>query len=441
MARTITPSSPSALMDAPFIEFGVRMSAIEKLYYAGSESSYMQSHGLPFMNFALLLMHFLKGASLISGNEEQLRHLMRLINTNRYADALEHFQTTEGWEIKFPWTKAHTDFDAEPWRRLCGVYGSDCVEDIKNVLGGVAANIIYGGWLGTSDTMSRNTVKISPVSGYNPVRIDCLTMDLWFPKLEQGIRIDGKTRKFLDLSEGPLEGYMESLDSQNFGFYAGHYNIPMRSWNPRFTLAENMTFNLILTYLVTKLTKVQYFSKDDEFWQNIRSNIPLGAYFGNQIVIPQWDAPPVVTLHNTPGDLYQMLRSKLPDGHTLRQGGLFVAPSSKARQAGTAATLSLVGKNATTSHRRKRAGYLLYDRDTAETLKDALAVRDSTFAGHEMFEDYLDWYKEMRSRAARITVKMGEPAPKWGKWGFNPWRFAELPENARLFVKVLPEVQ
>jgi len=442
MARIVTPSSPKELVDLPFVEIGVKLSEVEKEYYKpGSAVHYQKNSGMSFIQLALMLSHFLKGASLVCGNIDTLSEIMRLVKRNQFGDAHDLFsKCQEGWVLKFPWTAAHSSESEEPWQKLSNVYGDSVSGAIKDVLEGCAGSVISEPWLSMMGTLSRNTIAITPVSGSSPVRLLCVEMDLWFPTIEQGVRIDGASRKITDISEGPLtlDG-INNLNARNLGFYAGHTSISTRLINPKMTLAENLTFNMLLQYVAGKMQNIQFYANGDEFYKNIRSNLPLGAFFGQQVVTPAHDAPPLVLLHSNPGDLYKLLRDKFPGGRNLRQGGVFAHPSRAAKISGSAASLSLIGKNATTSRRKRGQGFLLYDRDTATTLKDALEVKDTAFVGHEMFEDYLDWYKEKRNLASRMTVRLGDPAPQWGKWGFNPWRFSELPENARLFIKIIKE--
>jgi hypothetical protein len=199
-----------------------------------------------------------------------------------------------------------------------------------------------------------------------------------------------------------------------------------------------MVYNMALNYAGSMLYDLNRFARagdgENTFYSRIRSNIPMGAFLGNPVL--SQNSVPVVVLHSNPGKLYNLLRNRMPGGRNLRQQGVFAKPNREAQRTGTAANIALIGKEGTSSRRKRAQGFRLLDRDTAETLKSALDVGGQVFTAHTVFEEYLEWYKNKRRLAARISLANGT-TEEWGKWGFNPWSFSEHPETAKLFIKIM----
>lgn len=446
MARRTVPSSPKELIPTPFVEVLVSQEELDLAYFSRPQS---RTANVSFMDMALLFTRFLKTARLVSGDRDAVNKLYSKISTHNYEDAASFFSALppEGFTLQFSWVAPFGDVQRnELWKSMISVYGIEFVNTVSNLFDGPAVQVLNEAWLGGQEAMSKITLNFRAVTGEKPVRVDCITQDIWFPSMDQGIRVDPLTQKFEDLSDAPIGAdVLSKYKPDGTHFSPGYNTIPHRNVTGNLTLAGNLVYNMALNYAAGRLSNLNSFVTDfrnnpeDNFYTRIRTNLPLGAFLGNPITTTGYDSPPVVLLHNNPGILYQVFKEKLAGRDNLRQQGVFAPPSSEARRTGSAANLELVGKKAVTSRYRKGQGYLLYDRETATTLKGALRVEDEVFHAHEIFEEYLEWYKDRRKVAAQIMLRAGEPPPQWGKWGFNPWQFSQFPENARVFVKMKEE--
>jgi hypothetical protein len=407
------------------------MDELKKAYFDHGKS-FSSTTNLNFGEVCTLLTRVFNGGSVVTGNATSLAKIIALIKQDRREEAFRMWgDTAEEWTLRFPWLQPFGD--SAMWASIYAIHGDSQGQNLRNAMKATADVVFLAEWLYQQGGMSRLTAKLRRVG--NTARLDVISQDIWLSELDQGLRIHTASRWVEDLSENPLGELRTRLP---VNFIAGYTNILFRATSPDMTLVGNMIYNMALDYVNTMLHNLNRFAwagdGEDTFYSRIRSNIPLGAFLGNPVL--SQNAVPVVALHSNPGKLYNLLRNRMPGGRNLRQQGVFAKPNREARRTGTAANLALIGKDGTSSRLKRAQGFRLLDRDTAETLKGALDVGGQVFTAHTVFEEYLEWYKNKRRLAARISLANGTKE-EWGKWGFNPWSFSEYPENARLFIKIL----
>jgi hypothetical protein len=431
MTRTKLPSSNKDLLETPFVEVSITMDELKKAYF-NHNKSFSSGANLTFGEVCTLLTRLFNGGSVVAGNATSLAKIIALIKQDKREEAFRLWgDTAEEWTLRFPWLQPFGD--SAMWNDIYAIHGDNQGNNLRNAMKSTADIVFSADWLDQQGGMSRLTAKLRRVG--NIARLDAISQDIWLSAIDQGFRVHTESRWIEDLSESPIGELRNSLP---VNFTAGYTGIFFRATSPDMTLVGNMVYSMALNHVNNMLSDLNRFARagdgEDTFYSRIRSNIPLGAFLGNPVL--SQDAVPVVGLHSNPGKLYNILRDKMPGGRNLRQQGVFAKPSQEAHRTGTAANLALVGKDGTTSRRKRAQGFRLLDRDTAETLKGALDVGGQVFTAHAVFEEYLEWYKNKRGLAARISLSNGTKE-EWGKWGFNPWRFSEYPENARLFIKIL----
>jgi hypothetical protein len=407
------------------------MDELKKAYFDHGKS-FSSTTNLNFGEVCTLLTRFFNGGSVIAGNATLLAKIIALIKQDKREEAFRLWgNTAEEWTLRFPWVQPFGN--SSMWTDIYAINGDNQGHTLRNAMKAAADVLFLAGWLDQQGGMSRLTAKLRRVG--NTIHMETVSQDIWLSELDQGFRIHTASRWVEDLSDNPIGELQIRLPAN---FIAGYTNIPFRATSPDMTLVGNMVYNMALHYVNNMLYDLNRFARagdgENTFYSRIRSNIPLGAFLGNPVL--SQNAVPIVVLHSNPGKLYNLLRNRMPGGRNLRQQGVFAKPNREARRTGTAANLALIGKDGTSSRRKRAQGFRLLDRDTAETLKGALDVGGQVFTAHTVFEEYLEWYKNKRRLAARISLANGTKE-EWGKWGFNPWSFSEYPENARLFIKIL----
>jgi len=430
MTRTKLPSNKD-LLETPFVEVSLTLDEIKKAIYDRGPV-FSDTVFLTFGEICTLLTRFFNGGSVVAGNATLLAKITALVKRDRHEEAFTLWnENGEEWTLRFPWVQPFGD--SPLWRGVYAFHGEYLGNNLRNAMCGTADNLFAAAWLEQQGGMSRLTAKLRRVGEIG--RLEAVTQDIWLSEMDQGFRVHASDRTVEDISEAPMGETRTRLPDS---FTAGHTTVPFRATSPDMTMVGNMIYNMALQYVHNMLTDLNRFAMagngEDTFYKRIRSNIPLGAFLGNPVM--SRDGVPVVGLHSTPGNLYNTLRNRMPGGRNLRQQGVFAKPSREAQRTGTAANLALIGKNGTSSYRKRAQGFRLLDRDTAEALKGALDVGEQVFTALAVFEEYLEWYKNKRRLASRIALANGNHE-EWGKWGFNPWRFSEYPENARLFIKIV----
>ena len=445
MARSTTTSDPTKLFTAPFIEFTITHDEVNQEFFRENPNHgvNLNTHNTasPFMLFATILNIFGKNTKLMEGDRESYDTFRGYISTGQYQSAFELMASQPAdafWDLQFPWMQLYNA--RGKFKELEAIYGMETLHGIRNICKGIGPSVLFTPGLRSLDVMSRFRTRVSIHNQkYSDafIRYDTIYSDIWIPQSEQGVRIDGTTRKFTDLSEGPfgVEGLSNS-DTRSFGFFAGNTAIPNRIMNPNMSLAQNMMFNMCLQLIHNRVSSLNTWNKYQEgFFSRVRSNVPLGMFLGQQLCVVE--GVPVMLLHSDPSEAYSTFKTKTTYGHQLRWTGIQAAPNRQAKVSGTAATLSLVSKKTRVSRKRSEKGFRLFDRETTEQLADALDLHPCVVPTHDLLNEYLRWYQNLRDTARKIVKQKEGEAPKWGRWGFKPLAFSGYPGNARVFIKLV----
>lgn len=438
MARSVIPSEPSKLFPAPFVEANVSKSDILAEFYDTKDTMITTSRNSSFMEFAHMLniIGFTK-VKFIKGSTEKWEQMVTAIKRGLFQDAYQIFTTvsdTDEWTLEFPWTNVwgnNAKFDT-----LALTYGDHLIQQIRMILQGNSGEVIGADWLESQSATCRTQHRVKYRAGSQCVRFDTLQMDVWFPKLEQGLRLSGVGRRFYDLSDQPAGDDDFAKNSLNrFSFTTGNTHIRHRQYRPDMTLAQNMTWNLCLQLVSNRLFNINGWVRNKEsFFDKIRSNIPLGMYIGQQVCIVE--GQPMVLLNKDPSETYAIFKAKAAFAHQLRWTGILAPPSAAARQSGVEGNLGFMGKKTRTSRWRTPRGSLLYNRETTEKLGEALALDRGVLESHDVLNEFLAWYQDIKTTAQKMVRQKEGATPKWGRWGFKPLDFAGYPGNAKLYIKL-----
>jgi len=344
---------------------------------------------------------------------------------------LPQFTAEKPLTIRFPWVNPYTNTALR--QRLSMLWGDPVVSRGFETLKGSLGSVLGESWLVAQDARTRVTYDL----WWNPnlptlTNMKLKTMDAWFPKINQGVSVDGVTRKMLDLSSEPVGEHLEALALRNCAFYPGRSGVNCVLTRPKLTFLGNLFFNLGFIYVSQTLQNVNRWHHNKSFFDRVDTKgLPIAAFLGCTGVVV--DGDPCVTLHTSPRNAYNEVKRRAEFRDQLRWTGIHAPPSAEAVKSGTAANLNLVGKKTNTSRYRRNKNYLLYDRETATELRDAIGLHPAIMETHEMLDGYLDWYHERREEAARYFRSRKEEF-KPGRWGFEPFAFAGVPETARLYM-------
>ena len=438
MARSTIASIPSDIFPPPFVEFTVPKPDLMSFFYGETANiGYAHTHSCPFVDFMHTLSIFQGKVKFLGGSVEKWQGIMHSIKTGQTTNAFDIFSTItngEFLELELPWMEPYT---SKRLIELGAVFGDSFIGTLRNIIKGCVETVLWSGWLTSNAASCRTRMRVSFRQGSNCVRMDTVHTDVWFPTMEQGVRIEGVTRKFHDLSEGPLG--LEPIERgvfRSFGFNAVQLGITIKQMRPDMSMAQNMTWNMVLQFIATRLGDLNsWVLYKDSFFAKVRANIPLGMFLGQQIVVVE--GSPAVLLNTDPSEMYGLFKDKCSFAHQLRWQGIHAAPTTAAIKSGSSATLSLLGKKTRSSRRKYGQGYLLYNRETTEQLSDALRLERGTADSFDVLNDYLGWYQGLRDEAKKMVKRHEGSNPEWGRWGFKPLGFAGYPGNAKIYVKLV----